>query len=111
MLARGQAARPAIPEAAPSEGVDADELLIPEAVIASASARELASMVQKVQEARLQVTQVFASRFEDLVTAGRASEYPPLVERFKPKFEACQTSLEVRFGTSDRPVATACTHR
>ena len=52
-------------------------------------------MVQKVQEARLQVTQVFTSRFEDLVTAGRAAEYPPLVERFKPKFEACQTSLEV----------------
>eukprot|EP00966_Prymnesium_polylepis_P079295 1837810-Prymnesium_polylepis.1 len=63
MLARGQAVRPGVQEAAPSEGVDADELSIPQSVIDAASARERAAMVQKVQEARLQVTEIFTSRF------------------------------------------------
>ena len=55
--------------------------------------RELANMVHKVQEARLQVAEIFESRFEDLVTGGRAGEYAGLVERFKEKFDACSGSL------------------
>lgn len=94
MLARGQAPRPGVPEAAPSEGVDAEDLLVPQHVVDAATPTELVRYVHKVQEARLQVLNTFESRFQDLVTAGRAAEYPPLVERFKPKFGACRTSLE-----------------
>ena len=68
--------------------------MIPAHVIAGASPAERAGFVHKVQEARLQVTEVFTSRFQDLVTAGRAADYPPLVDRFKLKFDACQQSLE-----------------
>lgn len=40
-----------------------------------------------------------------MVTAGRASEYPALVDRFKPKFAACQSSLErIAAALSSEPV-------
>mmetsp|Transcript_23574 Transcript_23574/g.58508 ORF Transcript_23574/g.58508 Transcript_23574/m.58508 type:complete len:182 (-) Transcript_23574:357-902(-) len=93
MLARGEAKRPAFNEPAPPEGADAEDLLLPDTTTTTASPQELVRLVQTVQEARLQVMEVFISRFQDLVTAGRAAEYPALVERFKPKFQACQTSL------------------
>ena len=78
MLARGQAVRKGVPEAAPSEGVDADELSIPQYVIDAASARERAAMVQKVQEARLQVTDIFTSRFRKAVIQSRLVLQPRL---------------------------------
>lgn len=66
---------------------------MPQQLLLASSARELAGLVNTVQEAVKQVAEIFDSRFSDLVTNGQAAEYPALVERFKPKFAACSDSL------------------
>lgn len=94
MLARGAGVRPAVAPPTPSEGPSADELEVPPDVIAASTAVELVKLVQRVQEARLAVTERFQSRFEDLVTAGQAADYKGLVDRFRPRYAAVDDSLE-----------------
>lgn len=60
----------------------------------STSTLELCTAVQKVSQSVLALSELFESRFGDLVTAGRASEYPPLVDEFKALFAAASGNLE-----------------
>ena len=94
MLARGQGARPAIPLEPPKEGPSVEDLRIPDDVIESASTAELVRLVFKTQEARVTVAERFEDVFEHLVTGGRADEYAPLCDRFKPRLEAVNDNLE-----------------
>lgn len=94
MLARGAGARAAVEEVA-YEGPEAEHLLLPAARLTAASPSELVGLVRNVQEARIELSWTFTSRYQDLVTAGRAEEYPMLVDRFSQKFAACQSSLEM----------------
>tara|TARA_B110001452_G_scaffold46949_1_gene35912 strand:- start:59 stop:520 length:462 start_codon:yes stop_codon:yes gene_type:complete len=61
---------------------------------AGTSTIELCTAVQKVSQSVLALSELFESRFGDLVTAGRASEYPPLVDEFKALFAAASSNLE-----------------
>lgn len=94
MLARGAGPRAAIEAAPPSEGASVDDLTLPEHVIRDERLRGLISIVHKVQEMRVSVYKHFDDAFERLVTAGDAEGYRPCVDRFKPKFLACNDDLE-----------------
>ena len=59
----------------------------------SSSTLELCTAVQKISQSFLALSELFESRFGDLVTAGRASEYPPLVDEFKLLFAAASGNL------------------
>jgi len=56
--------------------------------------KKLIHFVHQAQEARLALTANMESRFSDLVTAGKAGEYPHLVEQFKALYDACDATLE-----------------
>lgn len=58
------------------------------------SAFALCQVVQKAPEAYLLLNKLFESRFGDLVTAGMAEAYRPLVEEFKTLFGAVASNLQ-----------------
>ena len=94
MLSRGAAPRPAVAAPPPSEGYTVEDLTVPEHAIADEGVRSLILLAQRVQQMRVQVYSHFDDAFERLVTVGDAAGYPPCVERFKPKFAACDDDLE-----------------
>lgn len=51
-------------------------------------------LVHQNQQARIELSALLESRFEDLATAGQAEEYNALVERFNVKFEALSQNTE-----------------
>ena len=66
---------------------------MPEAVLQGADLPALLQFVQKLQSARVGLNASFDSCYEDLVTAGRASEYAALVDRFKLVYAAADASM------------------
>lgn len=94
MLARGAAPRREVAAPPPDEGPGVDDLTLPESAIRDRGIVALISLVQQVQQLRIVVYRHFDDSFERLVTAGDADGYPPCVERFKPKFLACDSGLE-----------------
>ena len=78
---------PSDPEPSP------EELSMPAHVYEGANAPALLRAVFQNEEARVALTALFDSGFEDLVTGGRASEYGALVERFKLKYAAVDENL------------------
>ena len=90
VLAGGGAKPKPHPPAPPKPTPSVDDLTAP---TEGCSARELLRIVQKNNGAVLQLSELFESRFADLVTEGRADEYAPLCETFKPLFGACSANL------------------
>lgn len=55
---------------------------------------DLMQLVHQNQQARIELSALLDSRFEDLVTAGQAAEYSALVERFNAKFDALSQNTD-----------------
>ena len=87
--------RPRQPEPAQDTGPSPEYLRIPSSVLAAAGPSELVGAVLQSQESRVGVTALFDSAFEDLVTAGRADDYPALVDRFKLNYAAISENFSV----------------
>ena len=94
MLARGAAPREAVPPPQPSEGPSVEDLHLLERDIRDEGLISLISLVQRVQQMRVGLYEYFDDAFERLVTVGDAEGYPSCVDRFKPKFAACDEDLE-----------------
>lgn len=86
--------REAYIEPPPDEGPTAEDLAIPEEAIAEAIASSCLGFASKVEQHNLNLFAAFDNAFEHLVTRGDASGYPPMVDRFKPKFAALEQNLE-----------------
>lgn len=82
------------PTGEPSEGPSAEDLAAPQSFVEAATASGLLALVQQSQETCVQVAALFDDIFEFYVTAGRAAEYPGLVDRFKLRFGALRSNLD-----------------
>ena len=77
----------------PPEGPSVDDLRLPDGNIASAGAADLLHLVSRAEQIRVSLVKAMDEAFEHLVTQGEADGYPPMVERFKPKFAAIVDNL------------------
>jgi malonyl CoA-acyl carrier protein transacylase len=97
MLASNQSV-PRAPEAykpaPPPEGPGVDELKITQSDVSSAGAVQLLHLAQRTEQVRIGLVKVLDDAFEHLVTQGDADGYPPMVDRFKPKFAAISENLD-----------------
>uniref|UniRef100_A0A7S0LNS2 Uncharacterized protein n=1 Tax=Coccolithus braarudii TaxID=221442 RepID=A0A7S0LNS2_9EUKA len=93
MLASGSA-RPQRNELPKKIEPSADDLRLPASATAGGvSPTVLVRVLQRCQEARIWLSEIFEGRFEDLVTEGKANEYAALIERFQPLYGVCADNL------------------
>mmetsp|Transcript_39338 Transcript_39338/g.82532 ORF Transcript_39338/g.82532 Transcript_39338/m.82532 type:complete len:183 (-) Transcript_39338:706-1254(-) len=94
MLSGGS--KPLAPLGAPPEQFEPEpeDLRLPDGALEGVTASGLLRAVQRVQESRLELHVLLEDRYEELVTQGKADEYPTLVERFNAKYAVCSENLE-----------------